>query len=174
MAGAGVLVFADVLRMGDVLHVDDDVLLAARDREQIVVGGEHIVHAAREVLIERRCDFRMRGCRDVENHHAVDAVRRAFAAAAAHTAFGDTVTSLIVHRRSQSRSDDVVDIGDVESSQLSPPRAHRAVVAPSAPYQGQGPAARSRRYAAGHRNFDEMSRGVTAALCARCSIPIAR
>ncbi len=78
-ASVGMTILADVFRLVDVLHVDDHVLRTARYREQVVVRGEHVMHATGELLIEGGRDFRMRRNREIQNHDAVDPVRRAFA-----------------------------------------------------------------------------------------------
>ena len=73
------LVFTDVLGLGQILHVDDDILLTAGDCEEVIVGGEHVVHTTSQLLIKRRRDFRMCRHRKIENHHTIHAIGRAFA-----------------------------------------------------------------------------------------------
>ena len=105
----------------DVLHVDDDVLRAARDREQVVVRREHVVHAAGQLLVERRRDLRVRRIRQVENHDAVDAVRRALAREHAVAAVGrdrDVVDRAGVDL-DRVGLHDVVQVGDVEDDTRS-------------------------------------------------------
>ena len=46
-----VIVFTDVLGVVDIADVENDVLVAGRQREEIVVGSEHVVHAARKTIV---------------------------------------------------------------------------------------------------------------------------
>ena len=66
------VVFAHVPGVVDVGDVQDHVLVAACQREDVFVGGEGIVHAARQTVVgDFRGDFRMRGIRKVQDHYAV-------------------------------------------------------------------------------------------------------
>ena len=132
-AGIGMFVLAHVLGLRDVAHVDDHVLLATRDGEQVVVGGEYVMHATRELLIENRGDFRMRRNGQVENDDAIHPIRRAFArqhAVATIGRHGHVVdgTRIDLHRIGL---DDVVHVGDVEheSVAVTTPRSDQGVVA---------------------------------------------
>ena len=126
-------VLTHILRLVDVLHVDDDVLGTAGNREQVVVRGECVVHPAIQFLIERRRDFRMRRIGEIEDHHAVHPVRRALAGEYA-------VPPVRRHGHVVDRAridldriglDDVVQVRDVEDDGVSvtAPRPDEAVVA---------------------------------------------
>jgi hypothetical protein len=74
----GVVVLADVARGVDVAHVEDDVLVAPAEREEVRLGREYVVDAAGEVLVVRRGDDRVGRVRQVEHDDAVAPVRSAF------------------------------------------------------------------------------------------------
>ena len=131
-AGVRVAVLAHVLGLGDVTHVDDDVLGATRDREEIVVGGEDVVHAAGQFLVEGRRDLGMRRYGEVEDHDAVHAVGRALAREHAVASVGRDRhvvdrAGVDLHRVGL---DDVIHVGDVEHEgpAVAAPGAHEHVV----------------------------------------------
>ena len=127
------LVFAHVLRLVNVLDVDDHVLLSAGNREQVIVGGEHVVHAAREFLIERSGDFRVRRRSQVEDDDAVHAVRCTFTRQYAVSAIGRNRHVVDGARvdLDRIRLHDVVHVRDVEHHAVSvaAPRAHQRIIA---------------------------------------------
>ena len=77
-AAVGVVVFADELGFVRVAHVDDHVLVASREREEVVVRGEHVVDpTGHPVRVERRRNDRMGRVGHVEDHDPVPAIGRA-------------------------------------------------------------------------------------------------
>ena len=167
-AGIGVTIFADVLRFVDVLHVDDDVLRAAGYREEVVVRGEHVMHAASQLLVERRRDLRMGRRCQIENDDAVDAVRCALPRQRAVAAVGRDghVVDRACIDLDRVRLHDVRHVRDVEHERpsIAAPGANKHVVAAVL----AGPRPEVRRVAGG--DLTTAGDGDAAAHVARCHV----
>ena len=74
------VVLADVARVVDVAHVQNHVLVAPRQREDVVVGGKRVVHTARQAVVgDLRRDHRVGRVGQVEDHDSVAPIRGPFA-----------------------------------------------------------------------------------------------
>ena len=70
----GVVVLAHILWVVDVAHVEDDILVAAGERKQVVVGRKRVMHSTCQSLIVHRRDLRVGRVGKIQDHHAVAAV----------------------------------------------------------------------------------------------------
>jgi hypothetical protein len=70
----------------------------------VIVGGEHVVHAARELLVEARRDLGVRRVGQVEQHTPLTRLDAPSREMDAYRPSGETVTSLIVRASTRIES----------------------------------------------------------------------